>query len=147
MRLGTDLTKCAQIMGVTVSDTTVETATAKASVTENSRSSRPTTPSMSKRGMKAATSDRLMAMTVKPICRVPSSAADSGGRPCSSLRYIFSIMTMASSTTKPTETANAIKVKLLTEKPAHHMAAQVPASDSGTVMPAASVGLGRRRKT
>ena len=32
-------TKCAQIIGVTVSDTTVETTIAKASVTENSRSS------------------------------------------------------------------------------------------------------------
>ena len=60
---------------------------------------------------------------------------------------MFSIMTMASSTTKPTETANAISVRLLTEKPASHMHAQVPASDSGTVMPAASVGVGRRRKT
>ena len=60
---------------------------------------------------------------------------------------MFSIMTMASSTTKPTETASAISVRLLIEKPAHHMAAQVPASDSGTVMPAAMVGVGRRRKT
>ena len=60
---------------------------------------------------------------------------------------MFSIMTMASSTTKPTETASAISVRLLIEKPASHMAAQVPASDRGTVMPAAMVGVGRRRKT
>ena len=55
---------------------------------------------------------------------------------------MFSIMTMASSTTKPTEMASAISVRLLTEKPSAHMAAQVPASDSGTVMPAAIVGVG-----
>ena len=59
---------------------------------------------------------------------------------------MFSIMTMASSTTKPTETASAISVRLLSEKPDNHMAAHVPASDSGTVMPAAMVGVGRRRK-
>ena len=56
-------------------------------------------------------------------------------------------MTMASSTTKPTAMAKAMSVRLLTEKPSAHIAAQVPASDSGTVMPAASVGVMRRRNT
>ena len=68
----------------------------------------------------------------------PASAAS----PASRLRNMFSIMTMASSTTKPTETASAISDRLSTEKPGDHMAAQVPASDSGTVTPAASVGVG-----
>ena len=54
---------------------------------------------------------------------------------------------MASSTTKPTETASAISDRLSMEKPATHIAAQVPASDSGTVTPAASVGVIRRRNT
>ncbi len=95
--------------------------------------------------MKAAISDTPMAITVKPIWRAPSRAARSGAMPRSRLRYMFSIMTMASSTTKPTDTASAISVRLLTENPAAHMAAQVPASDSGTVMPAAMVGVDRRR--
>ncbi len=146
LRLGAARTKWAQIIGVTVSDTTVETTMANTSVTENSRSRRPTTPSMNKSGMNAAISDTLMEMTVKPIWRAPSSAARIGRTPASRLRNMFSIMTMASSTTKPTDTASAIKVRLLMEKPAHHMAAHVPASDSGTVMPAARVGVGRRRK-
>ena len=60
---------------------------------------------------------------------------------------MFSIMTMASSTTKPTETASAISDRLSIEKPATHIAAQVPASDSGTVTPAAIVGVARRRNT
>ena len=54
-------------------------------------------------------------------------------------------MTMASSTTKPTDTASAISDRLSMEKPAAHIAAQVPASDKGTVMPAASVAAVRRR--
>ena len=53
---------------------------------------------------------------------------------------------MASSTTKPTATANAINVRLLMENPAAHIAAHVPASDSGTVMPAAIVGVERLKK-
>ncbi len=67
--------KWAQIIGVIVSDTTVETAIAKVSVSENSRSRRPTIPSMKISGVKAATSDRLIESTVKPICLAPSSAA------------------------------------------------------------------------
>ena len=123
-----------------MSDTTVETAIAKASVTENSRNRRPTMPPMNSSGMKAATSETLIEITVKPICRAPSMAARSGDMPFSRLRNTFSIMTMASSTTKPTETASAISDRLLIEKPATHISAQVPASDSGTVTPAAIVG-------
>ena len=59
---------------------------------------------------------------------------------------MFSIMTMASSTTKPTETASAISERLLIEKPATHISAQVPASDSGTVTPAAMVGAARAQE-
>ena len=63
------------------------------------------------------------------------------------LRATFSIMTMASSTTKPTEMVMAIKDRLSSEKPATHIAATVPASDSGTATPAASVGVARRRNS
>ncbi len=137
--------KCAQIIGVSVSDTTVETATANASVTENSRNTRPTTPLMNRSGMKAAISETLIDTTVKPICRAPSSAAFIGGMPFSRLRKPFSIITMASSTTKPTEQASAISERLSIENPTHHIRAQVPASASGTVTPAAAVAAARRR--
>ena len=60
---------------------------------------------------------------------------------------MFSIMTMASSTTKPTEIASAISDRLSIENPASHMPAQVPASASGTETPAAIVGVSRRRNT
>ena len=98
-------------------------------------------------GVKAAISDRLIDSTVKPICLAPSSAAGYGAMPRSRLRYMFSIMTMASSTTKPTEIASAISDRLSIENPASHMPAQVPASASGTETPAAIVGVSRRRKT
>ena len=118
---------------------------AKVSVSENSLNSRPTSPPMNSSGMKAATSEMLIESTVKPIWRAPSMVARSGVMPFSRLRKTFSIMTMASSTTKPTDTASAISEMLSIEKPATHIAAQVPASDSGTVTPAASVAAARRR--
>src|SRR5213082_1428174 len=58
---------------------------------------------------------------------------------------MFSIMTMASSMTNPTEIASAISDRLSIEKPASHIPAQVPAKASGTDTPAAIVGVSRRR--
>ena len=118
---------------------------ANASVTENSRNRRPTMPPISSSGIKAAISDTEIEITVKPICFAPSRVARNGEWPRSRLRNTFSIMTMASSTTKPTLTASAISDRLSIEKPAAHIAAQVPASASGTVMPAAAVAATRRR--
>ena len=115
------------------------------SVTENSRNSRPASPPMNSSGMNAAISDMLIDTTVKPIWRALAIAAASGDSPLSMLRKVFSIMTIASSTTNPTETASAISERLSIEKPASHIAAQVPASDSGTVMPTARVGVRRRK--
>ena len=60
-------------------------------------------------------SDRLIATTVKPICREPAMAARSGVMPAAMLRSMFSIMTMASSTTKPTAMASAISDRLSME--------------------------------
>ena len=145
MGLGAALTKCAQIIGVNDSDTTVEIAMAKVKVSENSLNSRPTTPPMKSNGVKAATSEILIESTVKPIWRAPSMVARSGVMPFSRLRKTFSITTMASSTTKPTDTASAISEMLSIEKPATHIATQVPASASGTVTPAARVAATRRR--
>ena len=145
--LGGLRTKCAQIIGVTDSETAVETAIANASVTENSRKTRPINPVMNSRGMNAATSEMLMESTVKPICCAPSIAARNGDIPFSRLRKQFSIMTIASSTTKPTDTASAMSERLSMEKPASHIMPQVPASESGTVTPAAMVAAVRRRNT
>ena len=97
--------------------------------------------------MNTATSETEIEITVKPICAEPSRAARSGDLPSSKWRMTFSIITMASSTTKPTAMVSAISEKLLTEKPNSHIAARLPASDSGTVTAAARVGTRRRMNT
>jgi hypothetical protein len=52
---------------------------------------------------------------------------------------MFSITTMASSTTKPVAMVSAIRVRLLMLKPARYMPAKVPTSDSGMAMLGMSV--------
>ena len=61
---------------------------------------------------------------------------------------MFSIITIASSTTKPVATTSAIRVRLLIEKPARYMTPKVPTSDSGTATLGMSVAgrLRRNRK-
>ena len=101
-----------QSIGVSVSDTTPDTRIAALSVTANSWNSRPISPPMKRSGMNTATSDRLMEITVNPICRAPFNAASIGESPFSMKRTMFSITTMASSTTKPVETVSAISDRL-----------------------------------
>ena len=136
-----------QIIGVTLSETKAEAKIAKLNVSENSRNMRPIMPGMNRSGMKAAINDRLIEITVKPICRAPNKAARNGFMPDSILRLIFSTMTIASSTTKPTEMTIAMRERLSSVKPAAHMPAKATPSDSGTVTPAAMTGAARRRKT
>ena len=54
-----------------------------ASVTANSRNSRPTSPPIKRMGMNTATSEMLIDRTVKLISRAPRSAASSRGTPAS----------------------------------------------------------------
>ena len=70
-------------MGVSVSDTTAEIRIATASVTANSRNSRPTTSPMNSSGISTAISEKVSEMMVKPICSAPFSAACNGGSPAS----------------------------------------------------------------
>lgn len=60
---------------------------------------------------------------------------------------MFSITTMASSTTKPVAMVSAISVRLLMEKPRKYMAAKVPTSDSGTATLGIMVAGTLRRNT
>ena len=70
---------------------------------------------MNKTGMKTAASDKVIEMMVKPISLAPRNAASIGRSPISMWRTMFSSMTMASSTTKPTESVSAISDKLSSE--------------------------------
>ena len=102
-------------MGVRLSETTPETRIATLMVTANSCSSRPRMPLMKSTGMNTAASDRVMETMVKPISRAPRKAASIGRSPISMWRTMFSSITMASSTTKPTESVRAISDRLSSE--------------------------------
>ena len=82
---------------------------------------------------------------VKPICSLPLSAARSGVSPSSMKREMFSIITMASSTTKPVEMVSAIKVRLFRLKPSRYMAPKAPTIDSGTATEGMMVAARLRR--
>ncbi len=69
-------------------------------------------PPMNSTGRKTAASEIVIDRMVKPISRAPRSAASNGRSPCSMWRTMFSSMTMASSTTKPTERVSAISDRL-----------------------------------
>ena len=81
-------------------------------VTANSCISRPTTPPMKSTGMNTAASDSVIDTIVNAISFDPSIAACSRGFPISMCRTMFSSMTMASSTTKPTDSVSAIIERL-----------------------------------
>ena len=67
---------------------------------------------MSRSGMKTASSDTVIETIVKPICFAPLSAASMGASPSSMKRVMFSVTTMASSTTKPVEIVSAMSDRL-----------------------------------
>ncbi len=84
---------------------------------------------------------------VKPISRAPLSAAWKADSPFSMWRTMFSIITIASSTTKPVPMVSAISDRLSSEKPANHITQNVAISESGSATPAMMVARIVRRKT
>ncbi len=74
----------ADIIGTSVSETTAEIRIVIASVTANSRNSRPTTSLMKSSGISTAISETVSEMIVKPICVAPLHAprAQSARSPC-----------------------------------------------------------------
>ena len=96
------------IIGVSVSETKPEISTATMMTTANSCSSRPSMPPMNSTGMNTAISDIVIDRMVKPISREPSSVACQRLLPISMWRVMFSSITIASSTTNPTDSVNAM---------------------------------------
>ena len=84
-------------------------------VTANSCNSRPRTPPMNSTGINTAESDSVIERIVKPISPEPLMAASITPSPCSMWRTMFSSITIASSTTKPTESVSAIRERLSSE--------------------------------
>ncbi len=136
----------AHSIGVSVSETKPDTMIATATVTANSRNTRPTMPPISSTGMNTAMSENVIEMMVKPISRAPLRAASNGRIPPSTWRTMFSSITIASSTTKPTDSVSASRVMLLIENPNTYIAAQVPISDTGSASAGMTVAEIERRK-
>ena len=134
------------IIGVSVRETIMETTTAALMVMANSRKRRPTMPDMKISGMNTPMRERLRETTVKPICLAPLSAAIMGRSPDSMKRTMFSIMTMASSTTKPVEMVRAMRERLSRLKPSRYMRPKVPTMASGRATLVMTVAQRVRRK-
>ena len=145
---GRCLTSSAHSIGTKVSETTAEITMVTASVTANSWNRRPTTSPMNSSGISTAISDTVSETMVKPICPAPFSAACMRLSPISMKRAMFSIMTMASSTTKPVAMVSDISDRLSSEKPHRYIPASVPTSEIGTDRLGISVAgrLRRNRK-
>ena len=67
--------------------------------------------------------------------------------PSSRWREMFSMTTMASSTTNPVAMVRAMSDRLSSVKPKAYMAAKVPISETGTAITGMSVARALRRKT
>ncbi len=133
-------------MGVSDRETKPEMRIATMMVTANSRNSRPMMPPRKRMGMKTAVSERVMETMVKPTSLAPSTAAAKGALPISMWRKMFSSMTTASSTTKPTARVRAMSERLSRLKPRSCMAAKVPTTDRGRARLGITVAETLRRK-
>ena len=102
---------------------------------------------MNNSGMKTAISDTVSEITVKPISLAPFSEASITDSPSSMWRTMFSIITMASSTTNPVPIVSAISDRLSRLKPAKYMMPKLVISDSGSATPAISVARNERRNS
>ena len=129
-----DFRNRAHIIGVVLSDTHRETTMATLNVIANSRNSLPMIPPISSRGMNTAISEMLIDNTVNPISRDPFIAAASGDSPSSRYRVMFSITTIASSTTNPVQIARAISERLSRLYSKRYITPNVPMMDSGTAI-------------
>src|SRR5262249_6932560 len=96
-------------------------------------------------GMKTAISENVIETMVNPTSREPLSAASNGFMPLSMWRTMFSSMTIASSTTNPTDRVNAMSVRLLIEKVNAYIAAQLAISKMGTDKEGRMVPAAERR--
>ena len=103
---------------------------------------------MKSTGKNTAASEMVMDKMVKPISREPRTEACIALSPISMWRTMFSSITIASSTTKPTDNVNAMSDKLSRLYPSRYMIANVPTIDIGSAMLGMSVAdrLRKNRK-
>ncbi len=103
------------IIGESDSASTAENNTAAAIVTASSANTRPMLSFRNATGANTDTSTTVVAITANATWRVPLYAASSGVSPASMRRCAFSSTTIASSTTRPIDSASASSVTRLIE--------------------------------
>ena len=91
----------------------------------------PVIPSIKTMGKNTASSVIEVESTAKKISFAPSIPASKGRIPRSIRIYMFSVITMASSTTNPTDSTTANIERTLIEKPAKYIRKNVPINDTG----------------
>jgi hypothetical protein len=117
-----------------------ESATANAIVIENCAYRRPVVPGKKATGTNTAVSTRPVAMTAPSTSRIASDAAFAADTRYSWMcRSMFSITTIASSTTMPVARMMPNSVSVLIENPISLTNANAPISDTGMVMAGMSV--------
>ena len=129
-----------------MSETSAETRIASETTIANSWKRPPITPGMKKIGMKTATSEIEIEKMVKPISFEPCTAASKGSMPSSTWRTMFSSITIASSTTRPTASVMPSSETLSRREVERRMSASVPRSEIGSDSAGMMVADGRRRK-
>ena len=126
--------RLADIIGDRVSATMPEIVTAPAKVKANSRNSEPVRPPCSPMGRYTATSVAVIAITGPTNSRAPRMAASKRLLPSLICRSTFSTTTMASSTTKPTDSTIANNVRRFTLKPNICIRKTAPINEIGIAM-------------
>jgi len=126
--------------------TTSEKNTAIDAVQPNCTKNLPTMPLMKAVGRKTAISVKVVAITARPISSAASRAASSGVLPMLRWRMMFSISTMASSTSTPMTSDRLSSVTTLSVKPIISITQKVGMADSGSATALTSVARQSRRK-
>ena len=117
-----------------------EMAIENAMVKANWRKRMPVVPGKKATGTKTATSTSDVAITAPVTSFMPAEAAAWASRcPSRMCRSMFSITTMASSTTRPVARVMPKRVRVLIENPRRFTKAKVPMSDTGMVTAGMSV--------
>jgi hypothetical protein len=119
-----------------------EIVTAPASVSANSRKSEPVSPPWNAIGAYTAASVIVIAMIGPTSSRAPLSAASSWLCPSARWRSTFSTTTIASSTTRPTESTIASRVNRFRVNPNTCIRNTAPISETGI----ATTGTSTERK-
>src|SRR5450759_2658978 len=126
--------------------TSSEKNTAAATVRPNCMKNCPVMPPMKLTGRKTAMIVAEQATTASPISSAASRAASKPLLPMRMWRTMFSISTMASSTSTPATSERARRLIWLSVKPFHCMKAKVGTADSGMARADIAVARMSRRK-